>query len=69
MLPSFSEFMEVVVQDQVENKRGEDGAMDEMWDESIKLRTQRYQVNKDASTKTSTTTMTKGKVGNNPMNT
>ena len=52
----------------MENRRGEDGAMDEMWDESIKLRTQRH-VNKDVSTKTSTTTMTKGKATNNPMNT
>ena len=41
--------------------------MDEMWDESIKLRTQRH-VNKDVSTKTSTTVITKGKATSNPMN-
>ena len=54
MLPSFSGFMEDVVRDQVKNRRGEDGVLDEIWDESIKLKTQRN-VNKDASTKTSTT--------------
>lgn len=67
MLPSFSGFMEEVVRDQVENRRGEDGALDEMWDESIKLKTQRH-VNKDVSTKTSTTIMTKGKPANIPIN-
>ena len=55
------------MRDQVENRRGEDGALDEMWDESIKLKTQRH-VNKDVSTKTSTTIMTKGKPANIPIN-
>jgi hypothetical protein len=68
VLPSFSRFMEDVVRDQLENRRGEDGALDEMWDESIKLKTQRH-VNKDASTKTSTTIMTKGKAPNIPTTT
>ena len=39
VLEAFAAFIEDVVKDQIENRRAEDGAMDDMWDESIKLRT------------------------------
>ena len=47
-----------MVNDRVENRRAEEGAMEEMWDESIKLRTRQHMMNArgvDNSTKTSTT--------------
>ena len=62
ILDSFAAFIEDVVRDQAENRRAEEGLIDEMWDESIKVRTRQHMmVGKDASTKTSTT-MNNGRV-------
>ena len=58
VIEAFAAFIEEVVRDQIENRRAEEGLMDDMWDESIKLRTRQHQMlnnrGVDNSTKTST---------------
>jgi hypothetical protein len=43
VLNAFEKFIEEIVKDQIENRKGEDAMMEDLWDESIKVRTRMNQ--------------------------